>query len=274
MAIANPKITKKNDGTAQAISTDVIVFNFDHINKDLWPKRDENKIKMNGNIPFLQGKYVQEIYATSTSISLPKTSEGDEDMVAFTGTPEFSHPGSSLELEEFIALNTNKPLGVAFKINSCSSGTVYWKVYGSPCNPLSLIVEGTNNKDGVSDLMKFQQFKKSKDLPGRYYGTWQKSTSNVVDVDAFEIDVSNGSGEYQLSDNSSPIIITDIINPVDGTVYTIIGSGGINPATIEASNSKFLLKGGVDWQGLYGSKLTVKSFFDGTVYTFIEQSRT
>lgn len=266
----NPKIGNIKSGAPQGKSTDVIVFDFANVKN--WPGRDANKVKMVGAITFVTGTYIQEIYGTSSTISTPKASEGDEDNVGFTGTPEFSHPGSPLEIEEFIALNTNKQLGVAFKMGGCAGEEIYYKVYGTPCNPLRLIVEGQDNNDGVKDLMKFEQSRKADVLPGRYYGTWTKATANIVPADATQVDVTEGNGEYQLTDNTVATEITDIINAVDGGVYTLKGSGGANPATIQVSNAKFVLR--LDWQALANTTLTVIAFKkDDDSFVFVEQSR-
>lgn len=268
-----PKIGNTKSGAPQGKSTDIVVFNLDHIDKSKWPKRDVNGIRMVGNINFLPGKYIQELYGTSSTISTPRASEGDEDAVGFTGTPEFSHPGSSIEIEEFIALNTNKQLIVALRIGGCNGDGPYYKVYGTPCNPLRLIIEGQDNNEGVKDLMKFEQSRKADVLPGRYYGTLTRATANVVVADTTEVDVSLSVGEYQLTDNTGATIITNITYPVDGGVYTLKGSGGDNPATIEVSNSNFALRS-LDWQGLANTTLTVIAFDKGDGnFIFLEQSR-
>lgn len=265
-----PKIGNIKSGAPQGKSTDVVIFNFANIKK--WPKRDQNGVKMEGTIVFDEGAYIQEIYATSSSISTPKSSEGEEDSVGFNGTPEFSHPGSPLEIEEFIAQNTNQQLGVAFRLGGCSGGEDYYKVYGTPCNPLRLLVEGQDNNDGVKDLMKFEQARKADVLPGRYYGTWTRARVNIVQPNSQEIDVTTGIGEYQLQDNDSPVVIENIVNAVDGGVYTLKGSGGENPATIQASSNNFMLR--LDWQALANTILTLRAFMkeDGS-FVFIEQSR-
>ncbi len=255
MAIIKPIIkAKRGGGAAQGKHMYITIFNFNDVVH--FPQRDEGGVVMEGNIVFREGAYVQEVYATSSTISTPRTSEGKEDAVGFTGTPEFSHPGSSLEIEEFIVANTNQPLGVAVKIGACGGGNPFYRVYGSPCNPLNLIVEGQDNNEGVKDLMKFNQSRKSELLPGRYYGTWAKATANVVPADTTEIDVSKGSGEYQLQDNTSATEITNLINANERAVYTLVGSAGDNLAVLKASNPKFVLK--ADWKALPNSRITLK----------------
>lgn len=272
MSYVKVNIGNINSGAAQGKDTNIIIFDFEEIDKSKWPSRDAGKVKMLGSIVMLPGKYVTTIYATSSSISLPRTSEGDEDAVGFSALPEFSHPGSPLEIEEFIANNTNRPLGVAVRVGGCDSDDPHYKIYGTPCNPLRLLVEGQDNNEAVKDMMKFEQSRKSNILPGRYYNTWTFATANAVPSDVTEVDVSSGSGEYQLTDNTSSTSITNLENAVKGGVYTLKGSGGTNPATIVTSSVNFLLTG-VDWQGLSGSSLTVKAFDKGGSFVFIEQSR-
>lgn len=265
----NPKIGSIIGGSPQGKSTDIVIIDLDKVAS--WPSRDANGIKMVGNITLTTGAYIQEVYATSSTISTPRTSEGDEDMVAFTSTPEFSHPGSPVEIEEFIALNTNKRLAVAFKVGACEGQEPHYKIYGTPCNPMRLIVEGQDNNEGVKDLMKFEQSRKSSKLPGRYYGTFTKATAFYVAADATEIDVTNGSGEYQLLDNTATTIITDFTSATEGGVYTLKGSGGTNPATIEATNTNFILN--QDWQALANTTITLKAFNRNGSLIYIEQSR-
>ncbi|NQY31160.1 MAG: hypothetical protein HRT69_17050, partial [Flavobacteriaceae bacterium] len=107
-----------------------------------------------------------------------------------------------------------------------------------------------------------------------YSGTFTFDTANTIAADATAVDVVNGSGEYQLTDNALATALTDITNASHGGVYTLIGSGGTNPATIAASAAVFNLKDGVDWQGLAGSRITFKAYKNGaSSYIFNELSR-
>lgn len=267
-----PKASNGAAGAPQGKDTDIVVFDWADV--VFTPPRDSNGIKMVGSFQFKPGKYAVKIYATSSSINLPRNGEGEEDSVGFSSLPEFSHPGSPLEIEEFIQNMTNRALGVAVRVGDCD-GTEdpYYKVYGSKCNPLSLLPEGQDNNEGVKDLIKFQQFRRAKSLPGRYYGTFTFDEANLVPADATTPDVAAGSGEYQLQDNTVATAITGLANATHGGTYTLLGSGGTNPSTI-AAGGNFILAGATDWQGLAGSRITLKAYEqDAGNFVFFEHSR-
>ncbi len=267
-----PKTNIAGAGAAQGKNTNIVLFDWADVLST--PTRDSKGIKMVGSFVFKSGKYAIKIYATSSSISLPRSSEGEEDSMSFQALPEFTHPGSPVELEEFLANMTNRAVGLAVEVGDCDgSEAPYYKVYGSRCNPLSLMVEGTDNNEGVKDLIKFQQFRRSQSLPGRYYSTFTFDEATLVDVDAVAVDVAAGSGEYQLQDNTVPTAITDLTNAEQNGTYTLIGSGGTNPATI-ASGGNFILAGAAGWTGLAGARITLKAFEQAAgVFVFFEHSR-
>ncbi|WP_074406635.1 hypothetical protein [Aquimarina megaterium] len=259
-------------GAPQSKSQEVVVI--DVADTAYWPNRDDKGVRMVGDIVMKPGKYATIIEATASTISLPITSEGEEDAVSFTSLPEFSHPGSSLEFDEFVTWATNKNLILGFRIGACDGDQPYYRFYGTPCTPLSLMIEGVNNNESTTNLVKFQQFQKSRTVPGRYYGTVTFATVNTVVADETTIDVTAGSGRYQLQDNTVATAIADITNATDGISYTLLGSGGTNPATIASSNANFLLAGAVDWQGLAGTSITFEAIEQaGGDFVFVERSR-
>lgn len=266
-----PKTTKGAAGSPQGKNPMIVVFDWADILTS--PARDANGIKMLGDYVFKPNKYAVKLYATSSSISLPRTSEGEEDQVSFSSMPEFTHPGSPLEIEEFIQNMTNRSLGIAVQTGDCDGGESFYKIYGTPCNGLSLIVEGMDNNEALKDLFKFQQFRKSNTLPGRYFGNFTFAEANLVAADAVVIDVAAGAGEYQLQDNAAPTAITDLTNATHGAAYTVLGSGGLNPASV-AHGAKFILADGTDWTAQAGSRLTLKAYTVGAgEFVFFEQSR-
>lgn len=273
MSYVKPSIINKGDGGSEGKNYEVVII--DIADLVTIPNRNDGGVLMvSGNFVFAANKYATKLQVTTSKISLPVTGEGDEDAGTITSLPEFSFPGSPLDLEEFVQNWTNKSIIVAVRVGACDSGGAFWRIFGSKCAPLSLRAEIQNNNDGTMCLVKFQQFTKTNKMPARYTGTFTYSTANVVLADAISIDVTPGNGEYQLTDNTAPTIITDIVNAVTGGVYTILGSGGSNPSTIEATNANFLLSGAVDWDALSGATLTVEAFeVAGGDHVFVEKSR-
>ncbi|UOB16588.1 hypothetical protein [Abyssalbus ytuae] len=269
----NPNILVKGKGSAENKSFEVVLMDLNDIAS--FPSRDDNGILMVGNFVMKAGKYATKMQVSSSKTSLPVTSEGEEDNVSISALPEFSVPGSTQDFEEFIQNWTNRSIVVAVQVGACGGGTPFYRLYGTRCAPLSILLEGQNNNDATMNLVKFQQFAKTDLMPGRYTGTFTFATATTVPVDATTVDVTNGSGEYQLQDNAGATVITDLTNAETDGVYTLLGSGGSNPATIEASNTNFLMAGAVDWQGLSGAMLTVKAFeVAGGDHVFVEISRT
>ena len=274
MTYIKPSLVSKGNGGSEGKDMTIVIM--DTADLLTTPARNESGILMAaGNFVFAASKYATKMQVTSSKTSLPVTSEGEEDNMSISSLPEFSFPGSTLEIEEFIQNWTNKSIIIAVRVGACGGESPFWRIYGSKCSPLSLIVEIQNNNDATMALLKFQQFTKSVNMPARYTGTFTYSTANTVAADATSVSVANGSGEYQLTDNTVATVITDITNATIGGVYTLIGSGGTNPADIEASNANFLLAGAVDWTGTSGATLTVEAFeVAGGDHVFVEKSRT
>lgn len=268
----NPSLVKKGNGAAESKSFEIVLI--DAADILFTPPRDANGIKMVGNFLLKDGAYVTKVQVTASKTTLPLSSEGEEDNISINALPEFTVAGSPLEAEELMQNWLNRSVIALVHIGACNDPNPFYRVYGSKCAPLSLLPEGQNDNDGTNLMFKFQQFTKSGIMPGRYYGTLTEATANNVAADATTVDVANGSGEYQLTDNTGATVLTDLVNAVTGQVYTLIGSGGSNPATIDAANANFVLAGGVDWQGLSGATLTLEAYdAGGGDHVFIEKSR-
>jgi hypothetical protein len=268
----NPSIVYKGKGAAESKSFEIILTDINDILTT--PNRNDGKVLMVGNYQWKPGKYATIIQVTNSKTTLPLASEGEEDNASINSLPEFTMAGSPLEGEELMANWLNRGIIAFVKVGACGDPNPFWRVYGSKCAPLTLMPEGQNDNDGTNLMFKFIQHTKTDMMPGRYTGTITLATATVIAADAETVNVVNGDGEYQLTNNTDATIITDLINAVTGGTYTLLGSGGTNPATIEASNANFLLAGAVDWQGLAGAKLTVKAYdAGGGDHIFVEHSR-
>lgn len=116
---------------------------------------------------------------------------------------------------------------------------------------------------------------RSKFVPAEYEGTLTlEDVKATVAQDSATVDVSNGSGEYQLTDGSAaPITITDLTNAVHRGVYTLLGSGGTYPSEVDV-DATFILKDGTNWTATSGSSITLKAFKAGASdIVFFEISR-
>lgn len=121
----------------------ITIMRLDDIDTDSFPSRDANGIKITGDISMLSGKNMVQVYATLSSVSITQKSEGDEDAKGIIQELKFDHPGSEIEIEEFLANNLNQNLLAV--VEKCSTGTK--KLLGAPCAPLQIQVESVDDKD-------------------------------------------------------------------------------------------------------------------------------
>jgi len=271
------KPTKAAPGAPESRDPNIVIVETSDIVSQ--PSRDGKGVKLEGTYVFKAGAYAIKIYATPSTIKPIKSSDGDEDAIAITQGLEFAHPGDDLEINEFIQNFTGKSIMAFVKTGACEGGNPYYKVIGSTCTPLTLKFEGQNDNDATKNLMKLEAFKKSNNVPGFYYGNLTfASVLATVAADATTVDVTNGSGQYQLTDGgASAAALTDLENGSNGDTITLLGSGGSFPSTIAAAAAKFEMVDGADWTALAGATITFKGFKNGATAAdilWIEQSRT
>jgi len=134
-------------------------------------------------------------------------------------------------------------------------------------------VEATDDKDNNKSMFTFTSSVKGPNV-AIYQGTITLSEPvDTVAADATSIDLTAGEGEYQLTDNRVATVIETCTNAVNGMVFTLLGSGGNEPATITKAND-FVLASGTTWTGLANSKITFKAFkSDTAAWKFFELSR-
>jgi hypothetical protein len=235
-----------------------------------FPSRDSKGIVIEGNIVMKPGKYAIEVYGTVKTMEGTVATTGEPDNMGFEPQFVFKHPGSSVEIREFAQNWLNRNVAIAVKRCGSNENTLY----GAPCSPMQIMLQGTDNDTENSSVFTVQSVSKTSNLPADYRGTFTYETPKaVVAAGDATPSVLAGSGQYQLTDNAAPVAITDLEDAAHGGVYSLLGSGGANPSTI-ASAGKFLLKDGVSWTASAGSQITFRAFKSGSSsFTFIEQSR-
>lgn len=234
------------------------------------PSRDASGILITGNITLNAGAYMSKIYATQYTIKAGADSEGDPDAKGITQTVEFEHPGDSQAIREFRANWMNK--NVMIIIERCSSSVK--NLYGTPCAPLQMVYKVEDDKDKNKTTFTFKSTQKGPDI-AIYEGTMTFSTAvATVAANATSVDLTPGSGRYQLTTGSAAIAtLTTCANAVDGLVFTLVGSGGTYPSSITAVND-FVLSNGTSWSAISGAEITFKAFKSGaSAWKFFELSR-
>lgn len=259
-----------NQGVGGNKKDKITFFDFDDVLAP-FPARDSKGILIDGNLNFKPGSYAINVYATLHTIKGNPKSEGDPDNKGTIQSVAFEHPGDELAIMEFRSNWQNSNIGLI--VERCSDNRKM--LYGSPCAPLQMQWEQTDDKDKNSTLFTLTSSQKGPDV-GVYNGTITVDTvTGTVAADATSINLTTGPGEYQLTNGtSSAASITGCTNPVDKMTFTLLGSGGANPSSIAAAATAFILQSGVTWTALAGSRITFKAIKDGaSSYKFIELSR-
>lgn len=239
-----------------------------------FPGRDANGVKMVGNIVLKPGAKVHKLYATPTSQKASHTIEGDEDAEQFKLKFEGTHPGDSLEVNEWV----QNALGQGFIIiygTSCGSETR--KCLGTPCNPMKLKGEFMDDKDGVKHALNFEQYQGDRLLAGYYEGSLNFAENfQVALVTAIAANAANGFA-YQLpSTEAEAVIAFADMELTHGQVLSLIGGGGAAPSVLSAGVSgpvTVVLSEGQDWTALKDAVINLQVFEAGAVTYLMEVSR-
>ena len=136
-----------NPGRSKPKKDKLIIFKMDDV--ATWPSRDDNGIKITADVILKAGKTAAHLYFTPGTITIGNKSSGNPDAKGYEQQIDFQHPGSALEIEEFLENNLNANLGVI--IQYCDSNIV--KLAGSLCNPLQMEVDSKDdNKEDISKI--------------------------------------------------------------------------------------------------------------------------
>ena len=238
-----------------------------------YPERDENGVKMLGNIVLKAGSKMYELYLTASSQKGSHEIEGEEDNEGFVKKFEGAHPGDSLEVNEFV----NNSLGEGFIIvYGIGCGDSQGKVLGSPCNPMKLKGSYSDDKEGRKHTLMFEQSVKDTNVAGFYDGSITLASNYVSATVDVAVTKANGF-VFQL-----PVLaVTDDITAASidhdhNTVISFVGGGGVGPATLGSGAQgavTVILKNDTTWTGLVNAVISLKVFKAGATTYLIEQSR-
>jgi hypothetical protein len=240
----------------------------------LFPERDANGVKMVGNIVLKPGAKMYKLYQTPTSQKASHTIEGDEDAEQFKQKFEGTHPGDELEVNEFV----QNALGVGFIIiygKSCGSNSN--KVLGTPCNPMKLKGEFSDDKDGVKHTFTFEQYQGGRQIAGFYSGAINFGTNFMIaDPEAAVINETNGNIYQVPATTEATAIAIATMTLAHGQIISLIGSGGSVPATLASGASTavtIMLRDGPTWTALENAVINLQVFDAGATTYLVEVSR-
>jgi len=238
------------------------------IDVDNFPKAVNATIASNVLLP---GKKHRIFDAKINTISPTGAAGQSQGTVALTLTPQVE--GFSKEVLDFIYNLNGERIIVIWE--DCKTGQLF--IAGSPCSG-GLLVSITNlgkMDDGFYGAILEM---KGGDCPDPFYfyeGPIVLEDPEIIPANATTFALTD-SFQYQLSDNTAATELTDITGVTDdevGRIIELIG-GGVNFPTTINPGAKFILRNGVPWVGVQGSKITfliVKT--DATEYAFFELQR-
>jgi hypothetical protein len=237
-----------------------------------WPQRDDKGVLVSGNIVLKPGAKAITVYMTSSKIKGGYESDGDEDAISLKHKFEGEHPGNELEINEFVQNWLGKKCVII--VGSCQD--TYRKILGTKCAPMQLKPSGQDDNDARKHMLVFEQFAKTGSLPAHYTGAIPVlDPFTVVSATALVLSPANGY-VYKLPSLSVTAAIAIATSTMaHGDVITLIGGGGVAPATLASgvTDKSALLVNGTTWVGLAGATINLKVFKAGAVTLFEEQSR-
>lgn len=140
-----PKKTS-NAGRPKGKKYYVILFRWEDVETYT---RDEKGVRVTA-LSFKTGKKPCAIYGTDSTIHTYHTSEGEDDARGFIHHTDFEHPGTDIEISEFVNNNINEGLG---SITLDCSGDDS-KIAGTPCQPLKVTkADSQDNKEGAKNII-------------------------------------------------------------------------------------------------------------------------
>jgi hypothetical protein len=266
-----PKPAKAGAGAPSPKNGKITIIYADDILS--FPERDAGGVKLLGNIVLKAGAKMHYLYMTPTSQKLNDEISGDEDMEAFVKKAEGIHPGQELDIREFRA----NALGVGFVVifgAGCGSNT--GDVVGDPCNPVKLKGSYASDNEGIKNTMMFEAVLPSSEPIGLYEGVITLLANFAAAGLALDLTVANGAVQQLPSSAVTAAITAGSIDLTHGTMVSLIGGGGVDPATLSGATQgvvDVILKDGTVWTALQDAVINLKVVDGGATMYLVEQSR-
>lgn len=233
----------------------------------VWAERDEKGVLISGSHVMKPNARMISYYATPSSIVPSYETEGDEDAVSFVHKVETASPGDELELNELIQNWTGRNAIVI--LGSCSDK--FRKQYGSKCAPLQLKPSMQDNNEGRKHILNWEQTARTGYVPAHYMGELTYAEPTAVSGASMTIDNNNLLFRINASESGQEIGIS--ANTADhGKIVTFVGSGGSDPAVLNAGEN-IILKSGANWTALENAVINLQVYKAGGTPKLIETSR-
>lgn len=237
------------------------------------PARDSKGVKMVGNFVLSAGAKMETLYATPSTQKFTQEIDGDEDMEGFVKKLEAIHPADDLEINEFVQNNVGVPVIIIFG-EGC--GSAAGRVLGSVCNPMKLKGSAANDNEGRKNTLMYEQSVKDDKVAGFYYGEITLSSNFIAaDVD-LELTVANGVVQQLPSLATTDAITATSIDFTNGTIVSLIGGGGVAPATLDSGVQgavTVILLNDTQWVALDKAVINLEVIEAGATTYLLERSR-
>lgn len=146
----NAKKPKNNAGLPTAKTELYLLYVEDIISM---PEVNDKGILSTSDIIIDSSRRFHILYQTPSSQVHSREIEGDVDSRGFKKKISGTHPGDSIEINEFVKNNINQ--GFVILVKSCNSDIK--KIYGSKCNPLYFTGSFTDDSDKKGYELTFEQ---------------------------------------------------------------------------------------------------------------------
>jgi len=153
-----------------------------------FPVTDENGVKSvdgaTGNLTLASGKSAYKIYITPETVNRADGfNEGpDSDGRGFIPAVDGYHPGDGIAINEWLQKNINEK----FVVISVGCDGALTRLHGTPCYPLAISLEETDNDSETRKHITFTQVKAGNKKSMHYGGTlppayadWEPPTSGA-----------------------------------------------------------------------------------------------